>query len=788
MMFTNYIKIAFRNIWKYKIQSLTSILGLGFGIACFVPALYWMCYETSYDSFYPEASHIYRIYAVEKQSGKVNKGVSRIVEKKLREQFPTVDASVAFMSGQENCRTEKVPLVQLHLLYADSSFFSVFPQEVVSGNAKQPLQIMNNMVLSETMAVRLFGDVEKAIGKQIQNTINTSLPPYTVTAVVKDPPSNTNLSFDAIVFHDMLRFFSELPEEEQWNTFFMELYVKFNPYTDVDEVAERLCDFTSRLVTNTDIELRMMPISDVRHKLNSDVPFTLNFVGLFVVSGILLLFTAVFNFMNLHFDLFLQRIRELRMRVVHGATGGQLICQMLFELTCSIFLSLFAACSFIVIVSPAFCGLLEINIEISQMILLFTLCGIGVSTLILFSGFILLGWLSRLAMCTESGRKIVKKPVVRHMAIIFQLIISMIFIVAASVVMMQMNFVNHKDLGFDCQGIIQLSGFTDYSGKVQEALVQELIAIPQVESVTDACFEPQHKANSNTTITNVEWPGKPQDKKPAFNCLLTDSRFAETFKLKMLEGKWWDESQRQKIVLNKEAVRIMELSEAVGSIIQMPSPDDGSVSKYEVVGVVNDFHYLSLRSRIQPTIFVSSAYSDNILYIRVMPGQELAVVRQITTILPNIDTSLAEVRLTPMGELYDRLNRSEQVGLKLFSILAIVCLLISLFGIYAVASSSSRRRRREIAVRKVVGAVVGDIILMFFREYTMHVILAGAMALPIAYLIMNNWLQGYAYRTTIPWWLLLGVVIGVIVVVLLTIFGQILKAANSNPAEVVKSE
>lgn len=171
-----------------------------------------------------------------------------------------------------------------------------------------------------------------------------------------------------------------------------------------------------------------------------------------------------------------------------------------------------------------------------------------------------------------------------------------------------------------------------------------------------------------------------------------------------------------------------------------------------------------------------------------MPGQELAVVRQITTILPNIDTSLAEVRLTPMGELYDRLNRSEQVGLKLFSILAIVCLLISLFGIYAVASSSSRRRRREIAVRKVVGAVVGDIILMFFREYTMHVILAGAMALPIAYLIMDNWLQGYAYRTTIPWWLLLGVVIGVIVVVLLTIFGQILKAANSNPAEVVKSE
>ena len=788
MMFINYVKIAFRNMWKYKTQSLTCIFGLGFGIACFVPAFYWMCYETSYDSFYPEANYIYRIYAVEKQSGKVNKGVSRILEKKLHEQFPTVDASVAFMTGQENCRTEKMPLIQLHLLYADSTFFRVFPQVVVSGNAKQPLQIMNNMVLSETMAARLFGDVEKAIGQQVQNTINASLPPYTVTAVVKDPPPNTNLSFDAIIFHDMLKFFSELPEEEQWATFFMELYVKFNPYTDVDEIAERLCDLTSRLGTNPNIELRMMPISDVRHKLNSDVPFTLNFVGLFVVSGILLLFTAVFNFMNLHFDLFLHRIRELRLRAVHGATGTQLIRQMLFELACAIFMSLFIACSFVVIVSPTISGLLNIKMEMSQMFLLFALCGIGGTTLILFFGFILFGRLSRLAICAESERNIIGKSELRRMAIIFQLVISIVFIVAASVVMMQMRFVDHKDLGFDSQGIIQLSGFTDYSGKVQATLVQELIAIPQIESVTDACFEPQHKANLNTMITNVEWSGKPQHEKPAFNCFLTDSRFAETFRLKMVEGKWWDESQRQKIVLNKEAVRVMGLSEPVGSVIQMPSPDDSSITEYEVVGVVNNFHALSLRNRIQPTIFVPSAYSDNILYIRVVPDQELAVIREITTILPNIDTSLADVRLTPIGELYERLNRSEQVGLKIFSILAIVCLLISLFGIYAVASASSRRRRKEVAVRKVVGAVVGDIVRMFFQEYIMLVIIAGAMALPMAYLIMDNWLQGYAYRMTIPWWLLLGVVIGVVVVVLLTVFGQVLKAANSNPADVVKSE
>lgn len=788
-MLTHYFKIAFRNMWKYKTQSLTGTFGLAFGLACFIPAIYWMRYETSYDSFYPDAEHIYRIYAVEKQSGKVNEGVSRILEKKLHEQFPAVEASTVFITEQENCSVERIPHIRLRTLYTDSTFFSVFPQEFVSGDARQPLQIMNNIVLTETVAVRLFGDVEKAIGQQVQTKMRSSLPPYTVTAVVKDPPSNTNLQFDAIIFHNMLKYFTELPEEAQWTMFFMNLYVKFHPDTDVDKLAEQLRDFTSRLGVNANIELRMLPISDVRHQLNSDAPFTLNFIGLFVASGMLLLFSALFNFLNLHLDLFRQRIRELRLRTVHGASGGQLVQQMMFELACAILLALFPACCFVVIARPAFSGLLDITMEMSQLIQLFVVCGIGVMALILLIGFILFWRLSHLAMCPQSERKITGKPVLRRMAVTLQLAVSIVFIVAALVVMMQMRFVNHKDLGFDCSGIIQLSGFLDYSGKVQRALKHELAAIPQVENITHAYFEPQHKADLFTMITEVEWPGKSSLEKPAFNVIFTDSRFAETFRLKMLMGEWWNEGKTQKIVLNEEAVRVMGLSETVGSIIRIPSFDDTSImEEYEVAGVVNDFHTLSLRNRIQPTIFRPSPETFNILYIRVAPGQEREAIQRITAILLGIDATLADARLTPIGELYDRLNRSEQAGLKMFSVLATVCLLISLFGIYAVAAAATRRRRKEIAIRKIVGAEVSNIIRMFFREYTLQVIIAGVVALPLAYLVMSRWLQGYAYRTDIPWWLLAGVIAGVVVVILLTVLMQVLKAASSNPAEVVKSE
>ena len=787
-MIIHYLKIAFRNMWKYKTQSLSGIFGLAFGLACFVPAVYWMRYETSYDSFYPDAEHIYRVYAVEKQSGKVNEGVSRIFEKKLQEKFPAVEASTVYLIEQENCSVEGIPHVQLRTLYTDSTFFGIFPQEFVSGDSRQPLQVLNNIILTETVAVRLFGNAEKAIGQQVQTKMKSSLPPYTVTAVVKDPPANTNMQFDVIIYHDMIKYFSELPEEAQWTMFFMNLYLKLHPETDVDKLAEQMHDFTSRLGVNTNIELRMLPISDVRHQLNTDVPFTLNFIGLFVASGILLLFSALFNFLNLHLDLFRQRIRELRLRSVHGASEGQLVRQMMFELLCAILLALFLACSFVEIIRPAFAGLLNITMELSQLIQIFVVCGIGLMALILFIGFILFWKLSRLSTSPQLEIRITGKPVLRRMAVTMQLSVSMVFIVAALVVMMQMHFVNQKDLGFDSRGVIQLSGFLDYSGKIQGALERELATIPQIESITQADFEPRHKSDIYTMITDVEWPGKSSFETPAFNVIYTDSRFVETFKLKMVTGEWWHQGETQEIVLNEEAVREMGLSEPEGSIIRIPSIDDASVMvEYKVVGVVNDFHTLSLRNRIQPVIFLPSSQASNILYIRVVPGQDQEVMRRIAAILPGIDATLADARLTPVDELYNHLNWSEQVGLKMFSVLATVCMLISLFGIYAVAAAATSRRRKEIAIRKVVGAEAGNIIRMFLREYTLQVIAAGVVALPLAYLVMSGWLQGYAYRMNIPWWLLGGVVVGVIILILLTVFMQVLKAADSNPSEVIKA-
>ena len=215
-MILHYFTIAFRNMWKYRTQSLIGIFGLAFGLACFVPALYWLRYETSYDSFYPAAKQIYRIYTIDKQLGKANEVVPAILERKLHEQYASTEISTVFISAFNNCKAEGTPHIRLSTLHTSNSFFEVFPQKFLCGDTRQPLQVMNNMVLTETMALRLFGDVEKAIGQQIQSTLYFWNPPYTVTAVVKDPPANTNLPFDALLNDNRLVVLTDFPEEMQW--------------------------------------------------------------------------------------------------------------------------------------------------------------------------------------------------------------------------------------------------------------------------------------------------------------------------------------------------------------------------------------------------------------------------------------------------------------------------------------------------------------------------------------------------------------------------------------------
>lgn len=790
-MINQYIRLAFRNMRKHKTQSFSGIFALFFGLICFVPALYWLRYETSYDTFYPENELIYRIYTTEKETGKTNDLASGILERRLREQYPAMKNTAVFFTVTEDFSTPQIPHTKLKSIYTDSAFLNVFQQQILRGDIHHPLEATNNLILTESKAISIFGSAQQAIGKSLKKShfIHQEAEPYIVTAVVADPPENTNIPFEAIICDEQINLHKSFPEEsgnEIWDFAQLHMYARIPAQSNATHLFEQLRTFPKNTYANSNIEVKMMPITEVRHHLNPDVAFTLNFIRLFIAAGILLLFSAIFNFINLYLELFRQRDREFRLRSVNGASQKQLIHQMQTELFFAIILALLPGLVFILTAQSRIESITGIHTGTYEFIKLYCISAIAVILIILIGAYMQFARLSYLASRPQKNKISGRSILLMNTAVTLQLTVSIIIIIASLIVTMQMHYMKHKNLGFNQNGIIHLSGLNPFiEDNKRTAIIHELSSLPQVRAVTDTDFEPQHHVNPFKMTTNVEWAGKPETKKPAFNYISTDPHFAKAFGIQMQAGEWLTENSGNDIVVNEEAVRVMGLDNPVGTLIRIKLNED---KQYRITGVVKDFHTLSLRNSILPAIFLKSEYPTNSFYVHVSPEDEQKTIQQINGILPKIDPAFTDVTPLPLHILYDRLNHSEDSGLKLFSILACICIIISLTGVYAVATTGTQHRRKEIAIRKVVGANVKEIIYLFFREYTLQVLTAAAVALPVAYTAMSYWLEGYAYRTNISWWLLIGTVISIIAAVLLTVFKQVMNAANSNPANVVKSE
>lgn len=784
-------RIILRLIWKNKTRSLVGLFGLVFGLACLVPALYWLRYETSYDSAYPASDQLHRIYTYDKEAGKGNELVSGILARELGERIPALANSTLFFIETIDYKTANEPFVRLRTLFTDSTFLKVFPQQFIAGDAYGPLAIENRIVLTESVAKRLYGSVEAAIGQSLQSIgLTQSDPPYIIVAVVKDPPRATNLPFDAFLAHNQISLqknYEDASGKAIWDFATLRLYARLPEGTDPERLAEQARQFPAEAYANQALEVRLLPIKNERYHLNSDVPFTLGFIQLFVIAGLLLLASALFNFLNLHYGLLRQRAREFQLRAIHGANRGQLVGQMLFEI------------GFLVSAALLFCGLIIVDacricsrvvgfeIETKEILSLFIQCGLGLMAIMLLAALPLAWRLASQALNPQPATVVIRRSGAQRIAVASQLAVSIFFLMTTAVVSLQTRYVSQKDRGFESEGILSLVGLYPFlDDQTRSALTAELNALPQLVSMTDTYFMPKQGATPSDLRTEVEWPGKTPDESPAFNVITSDERFNEVFKAKLIDGRWLKRGTAREIVINEEAQRIMGLENPIGMTINLPYM--GKESDFRIVGVVGDCHLYSLRSRILPTLFYNSPFPTNTLYLRVADGQEQAAIQWLNERLPRIHPTFAAIEPTPLSVLYDRLGASERAGLRLFAVLAAVCLLVSLFGIYAVASSATRQRRKEIAIRKVFGARTGQIIALFFREFILLTLLSGVIALPIAYAILLHWLRGYAYRIAIPWWLPTGTLILVAILVLLTVLGQVWKAATGNPAEVVKNE
>lgn len=787
-MLFHYIKMAIRNLIKYKVQSIISIIGVSIGLVSFILGYQWLKYETSYDGFYPRSSDIYKVASTEIQTGKKNQNLPFHLIDALGNDFPEIEEVIPIYSryGSDFKDGDRV-LSESEQEFVDESFFIYFPPKVICGKETGLLDKDENLVITRSYAIKNFGSPEDALNKKLITGYDQNLE---IVSVIEDYPENSMFSYITSFEKDKFtrRFAKDVPEDLKWKQDEVKIYFCLNNKVNKKYFEQKLANYLIDNRYNPELKLEIIPLTAVRHSFGTDHSFNINYIRIFAVTTLILLVCVLLNFINLWMNNIFNRIKEMKLRYSIGAGRFSLAWQLLMEIILQFVFILLLSCCFIEILEPIFIKVFEIKLDVHDLWMNFFVAYlIGFILILLISLPIVLLLFRKSALQLSGGIKTYRIGVVRHAGIIFQVGIAVSFIFCALCISHQVYYMMNKDFGFKKEGLIHFL----MTNREREATTRELESIPLVQSFTGAgIFIYSHKPY---LMNHVDWEGKPDDYKPNFQVIETDYEFVHILDLKILEGDIpKDDTQ---VLVNEAAARIIGRDNLIGSTIQhwRGARYNGEYLMKDVVvtGIVKNFQSASLRNPILPQIIVHSDqhYDSYSYYVRVPEGREEEAIEQIRGALKKHASDVdPEPEIHTVNEIFGELHKSEEASLRLFILLAILTVLISLFGMYSISYSNMKRRRREIAIRKIMGSSVKNIIRMFILEYLQIVIVAILIFTPFSWYFIHQWVQQFSYQAPVGWGELIFVIILSSTLILLTVLGHILKASSENPSDVVKSE
>lgn len=790
-MIQHYVTIAIRNLVKYKIQSLVSIIGLAIGLVSFTFGYYWYNYETSYDGFYPASGQIYRIAGVNTQTGKLQEMMPLILARKLKQEFPEVKETTQLYSNfGSNFHYGETYIGDIEELFIDELHFDLFPPTVLCGRQKDLLKASDEIVVTRSFAGKYWKTPEEAIGKTLKSGYSDVL---NIVAVVEDPPKNSLFQTEV---YELDKFDREgekrAPESNQWNLMRSRIYLLLDKQTDAEAFGEKIKDYMTERKHNEYVSIKLIPLTDIRHTFGSELTFNITYIRTFAITTLLLLFCVFFNFANLLLNRIYRRSKEMKLRTALGAGKKSLVRQLLTELSLQWLLAVLLGYCLLEICAPVFGNMFETEMLTSNLSLKYLVIAfISWCILVMATLPVVLHFIRHSSLLLSGGITASRKSVFRKASIVVQLCICIFFLMSTLIIGNQISFMKHKDLGFNTDHLI----FTTMDVKKRSDITHEIAKLSSIRSLSaGGVFNITHDPY---LINEVDWEGKAKHFKPEFQVIHVGDEFINALEFQLKEGRFITPDDTENgVVINEEAARIMGMQQPIGkkvSIWKFYIDGDGNrpMGEMNIVGVIKNFQSASLRNPIYPQIMKYDPFKwdSYFYYLRVTPGTEKETINNIRKIYrKHHTTSDSECDACTMNEVFDKLNSSENASLQLFTLLAILCTLISLFGIYSISSGNMEQRRKEIAVRKVMGASSKTIIGMFFREYLLITFMANLVSLPLAWLFMQRWLEQYPYRAGIPVWIYISVFAGTSLLILLSVLWQTLRAAEANPADVVRSE
>jgi putative ABC transport system permease protein len=794
-MLKNYFLTAWRNLARNKAFSLINILGLALGLACSLLILLWVQDERSIDAFHANGSQLYAVYERTFSQGKVDAGLKTagLLARELKRKIPGIRYATAYdhKEGEETVFSLDDKRMSLPGSSADSSFFQVFSFPLLEGTPATALSSPNAIAISKTMAVSFFGSARAAYGRSLRMNNRRVMH---ITAVFEDVPTTSSLQFSFVYNYNNL--LEDIDFLSDWIFRRPSTIIELEPGVDPARVEAQIKDFitpylhTDNAGNRLELGLQRFDETYLHNIFRNGYPEggRIEYVRLFTVIAVFILLIACINFMNLATARAVKRAKEVGIRKSIGALRGALIAQFIGEALVMTAFAIVVALALVILILPAFRALTGKHIVLPLGSPAFWLSMMG---LLLLTGLVA-GSYPALFLSSLRPVRVLKGTLkfgagallFRKGLVLFQFVLSIVLIIGTIVISNQVHYMQTKDLGFDRDNLV----YVPFQGDLwyrYNVFNQQLLGQPGIAGVTESMQAPSHIEH---TGYDISWEGKPADEHVVAIHNGVNYGYLEMLKVPIIQGRDFSRDHPTDsggLIINEKFLAMTGFKNPIGKRITFFG------TQHPIIGVVKDFHLRSLRDPMEPLILFF-ADTTNYIYgggvlVKTVPGQEHEAVASMEKVFHALEPAFP-FRYSFSDEDYQKLYNSERTVSRLADSFSALAIVISCLGLLGLSMFTAEQRRKEIGVRKVIGASIGSIVTLLSREVVRLIVLAALVAAPIAGIAMNSWLQGFAYRVTIGWWVFLAAGGSALLIALATITWQAVKAARANPVKSLRAE
>lgn len=780
-----YLRITLRNFLRHKVSSLINLVGLTTGLTCAFFIYLWVQDEFSINKFHEKDDRLFRVMEFQTYSNETfaTNSTPGILGQNLKLDFPDIKYAATTTWINPALLSHENTYFRQDGYHVGEDFFNIFSYPLIAGDPDNALKDKTSICISEEVANKFFGSVENAMGKTIRYEDTRD---FIVSGVFENITSKSTYVFDWVIpLQDWL---DRNEWANDWGNNGPHTFVILQEGVDAESVTENIAGYikTKEDYSNVDLFLKKYSEQYLYGKYTNGVldGGRIDYVRLFSIIAIFIMVIACINFMNLSTARASKRAHEVGVRKAIGADRRTLIGQYIGE---AILISLFAmllSYAIVLLLIPSFN---EITDKTISLVLTPQLIGISIFTVLLTG--VLAGSYPALYLTHFNPVQVLKGDIkssvgeiwARKGLVIFQFTITIVLIVGVIVIQKQTHYAFTKNLGYEQDNVV----FFSQDGGIPEKRETFFTELRKIPGVVNAGGTSHGMVYQQSNTSGLKWTGKPEDARILFENIRVDYEFYETMGFDLASGRWFSRefgADTTKMLINEAAARVMGFTpeEAVGQKIRLWDEYD-----LEIIGVIKDFHYMSIHSEVDPAFFwLRSTWN---VAVRLEAGKEVETMMAIEDLYHQFSPGFI-FEYEFLDKRYQRLYNSEKRIGTLSSYFAGFAILISCLGLFGLAAFTAERRLKEIGIRKVLGATTSNIVMMLSKDFTQLVGISIIFALPISYYFMNEWLQSFAYKIDLSPWIFVGAAVISLLIAWLTVGSQALRAANVNPAKCLKDE